>query len=309
MNPFRSGVVALVGRPNAGKSTLLNALLGAKLAITSTKPQTTRDRIAGILTTTTWQAVVLDTPGLHEARTELNRALVRRAQAALAEADVVVWVEDTARLHHVRQGEGPLLDDAAEPLIAEIAKAGKPVVFVPNKLDLVPPEMALPLIDEVRQRLPLAAAVPVSARKGRGLDALKDEIGALLPEGPARHDADAWTEATERFLVAECVREQILHLTAQEVPYATAVEIERFDEKERDTRGLVRIHAAIRVERPSQKAILIGRGGQMIKKIGTRARKEIEALLEARVHLELFVKVEPDWTRTAKGLRRAGYGD
>ncbi len=307
MSSFRSGVVALVGRPNAGKSTLLNALLGQKLAITSNKPQTTRDRIAGILSTDTFQAVLLDTPGLHEAWTELNKAMVQRSTDALAEADLVIWVEDTALLTHRKTVEGPLLDEVAELVLNHLVNAGKPVLFVANKIDKVPVTQALPLIAEVSQRLPLAAAIPMSALKKDGMQGLLDELQRHLPVGEAQHDPELWTQATERFLAAEIVREKIFQLTEQEIPYAAAVQIERFDESERESRRLVRVHAAILVERASQKGIVIGKGGDMIKRIGVAARRDLEELLDAQVHVELFVKVEPDWTRTLSGLRKAGY--
>lgn len=307
--PFVSGVVALVGRPNAGKSTLLNALVGEKVAIVSSKPQTTRDRIAGIVNTPDMQALVLDTPGVHDAWTELNRRMVRRAWDAVAEADVVVWVVDLAAIaRRARQGE-PWLDDEEERLVERLLADSRPIVFVPNKIDVVGPEQALPAIDTIRARLGdrLTAAVPISAAKADGVDALRAVLRGLLPPGDPRYPTDQWTDATERFLVAEAIREPIVRLTKQEIPYATAVEIEQFDESERDTRDLVRIHAAIWVDRPQQKPILVGKGGAMIKRIGTEARREIEQLLGCRVHLELFVKVERDWTATPGGVRRAGY--
>ncbi|MCB9666056.1 MAG: GTPase Era [Alphaproteobacteria bacterium] len=306
--PFRAGLVALIGRPNAGKSTLLNQILGSKLAITSSKPQTTRDRVVGIHTDAVMQAVLLDTPGIHKAWTELNKAMVQRATDAVADADVVCWIEDMTLLApRVAQG-GELLDGAADAIVRILEQAGTPVILVANKLDVVPPPTVLPVIEAVRQRLPLHAAVPLSALTGDGLSDLLAEIRTALPVGPALYDADTWTQVSERFLAAELVREKVFHLTEQEIPYSTAVEIEVFDESERDTRGLIRIHAAVIVERPPQKAIVIGRGGEMIKRIGTLARKDLERLLDAKVHLELFVKVEKDWTKTAGGLRRVGFG-
>lgn len=304
---FRTGFVALLGRPNAGKSTLLNLILGSKLAITSAKPQTTRDRIVGVHTDDHMQAVLIDTPGIHKAWTELNKSMVHRATSAVADADVVCWIEDMTLLAPRVQRGQPLLDGAAEAIVAMIREAGTPAILVANKLDVVHPSTVLPVIDAVRQALPLHAAVPLSALTGDGLSDLLAEIRTALPVGPPLYDPDAWTQVSERFLAAELIREKIFHLTEQEIPYATAVEIEVFDESEREAGGQVRIHAAVIVERPQQKAIVIGKGGEMIKRIGTLARKDLQRVLDARVHLELFVKVERNWTRTTGGLRKVGY--
>lgn len=304
---FRTGYVALIGRPNAGKSTLLNELLGNKLAITSAKPQTTRNRIAGILTDDRMQAVLIDTPGIHEAWTELNKSMVKVALDALGEVDVVCWLGDMTVLARRAELGEPVLDALDDAIAAHLQGAGRPVVFVANKVDVVPHPLLLPVIDAVRQRLPIAAAVPVSALTGDGVGVLKEELRRHLPEGPALFPPDEWTQVSERFLVAEIVREKIFHLTEQEVPYATHVEVIRFDETEREDRGLVRIYADITVERESQKGILIGKGGEMLKRIGTLARKDLVELLGCRVHLELHVRVERDWTRTLRGLRRVGF--
>lgn len=307
-NPaFRCGTVALIGRPNAGKSTLLNRILGAKLAITSSKPQTTRDRIVGVHTTDHSQLILVDTPGLHKAWTELNKAMVRHTESAISDVDVVCWVEDmTVLVPRAQKGQEPS-DAAVEAITEMLVRAGRPVILVANKIDVVSKQMLLPVIDALSKRLTLLAVIPMSALQGDGMDALMKEIEAKLPVGPALYPADHWTEQTERFMTAEIIREKIFHLTEQEIPYATAVEIEVFDESERETNHIVKIHAAIIVERDAQKPILIGKGGDMIKRIGTLARKDLVELLDCRVHLELFVKVEPEWTRTEKGLRRVGY--
>jgi GTP-binding protein Era len=306
---FRFGRVALIGQPNAGKSTLLNRLLGSKLAITSAKPQTTRHRIAGVFTTDRFQAVLLDTPGIHEAWTELNKVMVDRAISALSEADVVCLVGDmTVYAGRVRASE-PVLDTTDERILAALERAGRPVIFVANKIDVVDAKLALPVIDEFRGRIPsFAAAIPLSALTGDGVDRLVAELAEHLLEGEAEFDPEQWTDLPERFLAAEIVREKIFHLTEQEIPYSTHVEIVSFDESERETRDLVKIHADVVVERSSQKAIVIGKGGEMLKRIGTMARKEIQELLGCRVYLELFVKVEKDWTRTTGGMRRVGFG-
>jgi GTP-binding protein Era len=310
MTEHRCGFVALVGRPNAGKSTLLNSILGSKLAITSAKPQTTRHRIAGIHSDEQMQAILVDTPGIHDAWTELNRSMVARALAVLADVDVVCWVGDmTALARAVEDGEA-VLDEADKQIARHCAKAGVPVIFAANKIDVVPHPLLLPVIDAVSRELEVRAAIPISALTGDGVPALLEEIRGALPEGPALYPADEWAQVSERFLVAEIVREKVFHLTEQEVPYATHVEVRLFDESEREApRGIVRILADVVVERESQKGIVIGRGGEMLKRIGTLARKELVTLLGCRVYLELFVRVEKDWTRSARGLRRVGFED
>lgn len=307
--PFHSGHVALIGRPNAGKSTLLNQILGVKVAITSAKPQTTRDRIQAVHTDERMQAVLVDTPGIHKAWSELNKAMVRRAEGALADVDLVCWLEDTTLLARRHEAGQPLLDRGSEVIAHMIQNAGTPCILVLNKVDLVHPATLLPILDAYRHVLDFAALIPLSALTGDGLPDLLAEIHGHLPEGPPLYDPEQWTQVTERFLAAEVVREKIFHLTEQEIPYATAVEVEVFDESERETRGLVRIHAAIAVERPQQKGIVIGKGGEMLKRIGTLARQDLQELLDCRVHLELFVKVERDWTKTKRGIRKMGYRD
>lgn len=310
MSAFRSGYVALLGCPNAGKSTLLNQILGSKLAITSSKPQTTRHRIAGIHTDDAMQVVLLDTPGVHDPFTELNKKMVDRALATLGEADVVCFLGDMTELGR-RAEKGEAILGGAEGRIAEILDGVDiPVVFVANKIDIVPRPLLLPVLEAVHERLSPAALVPISAMTGDGVDVLLSEVAALLPEGEPLFPPDEWAQVTERFLVEEIIREKIFHLTEQEVPYATLVDVRSFDESRREgPKPLVRIMADIVVERPTQKGIVIGKGGEMLKRIGTLARKELQEVLECRVYLELFVKVERDWTRTAKGLRKVGFSD
>ena len=306
---FRCGYVALIGAPNAGKSTLLNRILGSKLAITSAKPQTTRNRVVGIHSNDEMQAVFVDTPGIHEAWTELNRSMVDRAKAALNDVDVVCWIGDMTLL--ARRAEDQTvactLSDLDRSIAGLVSDSGAPVVFVANKIDVVPHPLLLPVIDAISQELEVAAAVPVSALTGDGVPLLLREVRQRLPEGPPLFPPDEWAQVTERFLVSEIVREKIFHLTEQEVPYATHVVVRQFDESARDDKGLIRIHADIVVERESQKGIVIGRGGEMLKRIGTLARKELVEVLGARIYLELFVRVERDWTRSAHGLRRVGF--
>ena len=307
MNPHRCGTVALIGRPNAGKSTLLNELLGGKLAITSPKPQTTRHRIAGVRTVPGMQAILVDTPGIHKAWTELNKTMVERSIEAISEVDCVLWLEDLEPMAQRAEKGEPILDEPAEHIASLLEAAGRPVIFVANKIDKVPRAMALPVIEAVANRLKLHTAIPVSALKADGTDIILAELAKILPEGPPMFPEDHWTDVSERFLVSEIIREKIFHLTEQEVPYATNVEIERFDETARE-KGLVKIYAAIVVERPQQKGIIIGKGGAMLKKIGSTSRAEIEKILECKVYLELFVKVEADWTKSKSGLKRAGFG-
>jgi GTP-binding protein Era len=307
LSAFRCGYVALIGRPNAGKSTLLNQILGSKLAITSAKPQTTRNRIAGISTEENSQLILLDTPGIHEAWTELNKAMVSRAFNTLEEVDVVCWLGDMTRLARRVERQQAILTKTEENIAQAIEAARRPVIFVANKIDIVPQQLVLPVIDAIQKRIDIAAAVPISALTGDGVTPLVKEIRQLLPEGPQLFPEDEWTQVSERFLVAEVVREKIFHLTEQEVPYATFVDIVKFDESERQTNNIVRIYADVVVERGSQKGIVIGRGGEMLKRIGTLARLELQEILDCRVHLELHVKVIKDWTRTLRGLRRVGF--
>lgn len=307
--PFRCGYAALIGRPNAGKSTLLNQILGSKLAITSSKPQTTRNRIAGIHTTDDMQVVLVDTPGIHPAWNELNKAMVKHATAAIADVDVVLWLGDMIPLARRVEAGNPVFDAEDELLAAMIEKSGRKVVFVANKIDVVPYPLVLPVMAAVHARLPtLSAAIPVSALSGDGVAVLVGEIRKLLPEHPALFPKETWTEVSEKFLAAEIVREKVFHLTEKEIPYSVAVDVVKFDEEERESEApIVRIYADIIVERSSQKGILIGKGGEMLKRIGTMARLEIAALLGCRVHLALFVKVEKDWTKTRGGLRKVGF--
>jgi GTPase len=305
---FRSGYVGLLGRPNAGKSTLLNQILGSKLAITSAKPQTTRNRIAGIHSTPTMQAVLLDTPGIHDPFTELNKSMVDRAMSVLGEVDVVCFLGDMTELS-ARAEKGIDIFGGPEGQIVDILnKTQIPTIFVANKIDVVPLPLLLPVFEAAAARMKLVSAIPISALTGDGVPELVEQMRLMLPEGPPLFPVDEWAQVTERFLVAEIIREKIFHLTEQEVPYAAHVEVRKFDEERREgPKGIIEIYADIVVERQSQKGIVIGKGAAMLKRIGTLARKELQEVLECRVHLELFVKVEKDWTRTVRGLRKVGF--
>ncbi len=290
----RSGFVAIVGRPNVGKSTLLNALLGRKIAAVTPKPQTTRRRLLGIKTLPAAQIMFIDTPGIHHARDLLNERMVERAVQSLGEADAVLWLIDAV------QG----LQAADRDIAAQLPAAPKPVIVGLNKIDAMGKPALLPLMAEVAALLPERPAVPLSATTGENLDALLDAIVAVLPEGPRYYPADELTDEPERAIVAEIVREKVMLETRDEIPYAVAVTIDAFEEK--PDKDLAVIKATVHVARESQKPIIIGAGGARIKAIGQAARAEIEDLLGTRVFLELFVRVQSDWTKQVARLREFG---
>lgn len=293
----RCGAVAMAGRPNVGKSTLLNRLLGSKIAIVTPKPQTTRDRILGILTMDDWQILFQDAPGIHRSHKALNRRMVAEALAVMDDCDVVLMVTE---------GSDPAVNLKRDEMVLErVAASGLPAVLALNKVDLLGKPKLLPLIDAYHKRHTFQAIVPVCALDGDGLDALLDELTRILPEGPAMFPADQLSDRPLRFLASEFIREKVMLFTKQEVPYSTAVSIDVF--KEPPPPAVVGIMATIHVERSSQKAIVIGRHGAMLKRIGTAARVEMEALLGRKVFLELFVRVEENWASSEKGLNKVGY--
>lgn len=284
--PPKSGTVAFVGRPNAGKSTLMNRLLEEKLAIVSDKPQTTRHRIVGILSGERGQMVFYDTPGIHKPMHRLNRQMVRYALDAMNDADVTCLLVDVSE--KAGGGDAYLLDLAGKVE----GKEGKRVLAL-NKVDRIKKPELLPRIEHYAKTGLFEEIVPISAAKGDNCDRLLDVLWNLLPEGEPMFDPELLTTHPERFLVAERIREKVLELTTEELPYTTAVVIERWEEDEE--RNLVLIYATILVERPGQKKIVVGRQGQMIKAIGTAARVDLENYLERRVYLDLNVRLEPDW--------------
>jgi len=290
----RCGFCAVVGRPNVGKSTLLNRIVGDKVAIVSPRPQTTRNRLTGIKTTGDTQLILVDTPGIHKARGLMTGRMVATALRSLRETDVVLLVVDASR------GLRPEDEDVA----ALSAQAGTEIVVALNKMDRVKKEALLPLIQRVADLLPGREIVPVSALTGENVADLLDTIVSRLPAGPALFPADEVTEQTERFLAQEMIREKLLLHTREEVPYNTAVLVESFEEK--PDRGLIVIRATIYVERPSQKPIVIGEGGARIKEIGRSARLEMEAFFGTKVYVELFVKVRRGWSKDARVLAELG---
>jgi GTP-binding protein Era len=290
----RSGFVAIAGRPNVGKSTLLNRILGRKIAIVTPKPQTTRRRLMGIKTTETSQLIFVDTPGIHQARGLMSERMVAQAKQGIADADVVLWLVDG------RTG----LDRADREIAVLLEPRKERLVVGLNKIDAGAKSSLLPLMQELSALVPGAELVPLSALTGENVDVLLDSVAKLLPEGPRYYPADDVTDETERAIVAEIVREKVMLETREEIPYAVAVTIDSFEELKE--RNLVRIKATIHVERPSQKAIVIGEKGSRLKSLGRSARLDIEQLVGARVYLELFVRVQEDWTKHVGRLREFG---
>lgn len=293
---YRSGYVALVGRPNAGKSTLLNALVGQKIAAVSDKPQTTRFRIQGVITKPEGQIVLVDTPGVHKPGYEMNRRMMATVQDALMGVDLVCLIRDASS----STGSGDKF------VLELIQRSNKPAILLLNKIDKLKDKAALlPLIDWYRNEYEWREIVPISALRGNVIDVLPNEMIKHLPEGEPLFGEDELTDQSMRTLVAEIVREKILQTTGDEIPYVTAVVTEKWEEVRED---FTRIHCAIFVERSSQKKIVIGKGAASLKEIGTRAREDIEHLLGHRCHLELFVKVEKDWRNKATLLEELGMG-
>lgn len=287
---FKSGFVAIVGRPNAGKSTLVNTLVGRKVAIVSPRPQTTRNRIQGILNRDDAQIVLIDTPGIHKPENVLSRQMMDEAEHALEGIDILSLIVDAS----AEFGAGDRFS------IDWVRRFKGPVFLLLNKVDLVSKPLLLPLIDRYRKLFDFAEIFPVSALTGEGCFDLVKAWLARLPEAPPYFPPDQFTDQPERFLAAELIREKAIHATREEVPHAVAVLVDSFEETEK----LIKIRATIYVERDGQKGILIGKGGEMIKKIGTLARKEIESILGAHVFLELFVKVQPNWRQNAALVRQ-----
>jgi GTP-binding protein Era len=292
---FRSGFVAILGAPNAGKSTLLNRILGQKISITSKKPQTTRNRILGILNRPSAQLVFIDTPGVHKATDRLNIRIVETALSSLGDGDVILVIIDVARSDPVSEGL----------MVRKVKASKKPVVLALNKIDLIPKTDLLPIINRWSVVTSFDDIVPISAEKGTQVDRLLASLETLLRFGPPFFSDDIVTDLPERFIASEMIREKVFRLTGEEIPYATAVTVEAFKEEKKGS--LVRIHATIHVERDSQKGIIIGKGGRMLKSIGETSRREIERLLGVKVFLKLFVRVQKNWSKDTRALRKFGY--
>ncbi len=295
-NEHRSGFVAIVGRPNVGKSTLINQLIGEKIAIMSPKPQTTRHRIMGVLTKPNYQIVFVDTPGLHKGKDLLNKTIDKIAVAAISDVDVVLYVVDRKK------------DLASEYIVSYFKQAKVPVFLVINKIDLLANKSE---IDEIilsyMDSYPFVGVIPLSAKEGTYVDKIEELVVPMLEQGPRFFPEDMKSDQTEEKLMSELIREKILYHTEQEVPHAVAVVIESL--KENDEMNTIDVSALIIVERPTQKQILIGKGGEKMKKIGMEARKEINILLNTKIHLSLWVKVKKDWRNRAQDIKSFGLSE
>ncbi len=296
----RSGMVAIVGPPNAGKSTLMNHFLGQKISIVSHKPQTTRNRILGVVNGDDYQIVLLDTPGLHKARQPLNREMVRIAMESLKEVDAILYMIDVSLPlpEKIEQEKNREMLEQMDGVVA-------PVILILNKVDLLDKEQLLPMIKRYSDIYPFHAVMPLSALTGEGTIQVIEELLTILPLGPRYFPEDIPTDVSERFLVAEIVREKVFLQTGQEIPYSSAVTIESFQED--DKKQMTTIHATIVLERNSQKGIVIGKGGKKLKSIGIAARKDIEKMLGQKVLLKLWVKVRKNWTKDERFLKELGF--
>ena len=292
---YLSGYIAIVGPPNVGKSTLLNRILGKKLAIVSPRPQTTRNRILGIYNKDDFQMVFMDTPGIHHTRTALHRSMVASAFAAFNEVDIIMVM--------IESGCGD--DSEISDILNNLSGTGKLCFLLINKIDKGPKEKLLPVIADYGRRYPFDAIIPVSALNGDGVDLLLDELKSKLEPGPQFFPKEMETDQTESFLISEVIREQIYYHMKQELPYSSAVTVETIDDISRD--GFLSVSARIHVETVSQKGIFIGRGGSMIKAIGRSARLELEKIFGVRVYIDLIVRVEKNWSKDGRALRRLGY--
>ena len=292
---FKSGFVTIVGAPNVGKSTLLNRILGEKISITSKKPQTTRNRILGVVHRPNSQMVFIDTPGVHKAESIFNIRIVDVALGAIGDADLILLLIDVTH-------PDPPSDTI---LLQALKKQNRAVILAVNKIDGVDKAKILNVIEEWAALYEFREVVPISARQGIQMDRLLEVMEAALPQGPPYFPEDSITDVPERFIVAEMIREKVFRLTGQEIPYSTAVTVEEFSEDV--SRGLMSIYASIHVERDSQKGIVIGKGGRKLKQIGEAARKDIERMIGIQVFLKLFVHVQKNWSKDTKALRRFGY--
>jgi len=293
---FLSGFIAIIGPPNVGKSTLLNRFLGQKIAITSPKPQTTRNRILGIYNGDDSQMVFIDTPGIHQTRSLLHKSMVRSAKACLGEVDVILLVVGLEETGHI---------NGLDIILGLLKKTAKPAILAINKIDLIEKERLLPIIESYNELHCFDSIMPISALYGDGVENLRAELRKRLSPGPQLFPPDMLTDKSEEFLIAEIIREKIYHETREELPYSSAVMVEKLEQD--NERNLLSVMAVIYVEKTSQKGMIIGKNGRMIKRIGTNARMEMERIFSAKVYLELFVKVENRWSSDTRSLTRLGY--
>lgn len=292
---FKSGFVSIIGRPNVGKSTFINRVIGQKIAIMSDKPQTTRNKIQGVYTTNHSQTIFIDTPGIHKPKHKLGDFMMKVAQNTLKEVDLILFM--------INAEEGYGRGD--EFIIEKLKQTNTPVFLIINKIDQIHPDQLLPLIEQYKELYPFKEIVPISALQGNNIDTLLQQIEAVLPEGPQYYPEDQVTDHPERFIITELIREKVLHLTREEIPHSIAVVMDTLERRENN--AAIYVGATIIVERDSQKGIVIGKRGSMLKEVGQRARVDIEALLGSKVFLELWVKVQKDWRNKASQLRDYGF--
>lgn len=295
-NSYKSGFISIIGRPNVGKSTFLNRVIGQKIAIMSDKPQTTRNKIQGVLTREASQMVFIDTPGIHKPKHKLGEFMIKVSKNTLREVDIIMFMVNA------EQGIGK-----GDEFILELLEGTKtPVFLVVNKIDQIHPDELVQTIETYKGKFPFAEIVPISALQGNNVDELLQTIDEYLPEGPQYYPADQVTDHPERFIISEMIREKVLHLTREEIPHSIAVVIDKI-KRDDENENMIRVQATIMVERDSQKGIVIGKRGALLKEVGTQARKDIEMLLGSKIFLELWVKVQKDWRNKSAHLRDFGY--
>lgn len=295
-NSYKSGFISIIGRPNVGKSTFLNRVIGQKIAIMSDKPQTTRNKIQGVLTRDQSQMIFIDTPGIHKPKHKLGEFMIKVSKNTLREVDLIMFMVNA------EQGLGK-----GDEFILELLEGTKtPVFLVVNKIDQIHPDELVNIIETYKGKFPFAQIIPISALQGNNVDNLLVAIEKYLPEGPQYYPADQVTDHPERFIISELIREKVLHLTREEIPHSIAVVIDKI-KRDEENEHMIRVQATIMVERDSQKGIVIGKRGALLKEVGTLARKDIEMLLGSKVYLELWVKVQKDWRNKSTHLRDFGY--
>ena len=297
-NGYKSGFISIIGRPNVGKSTFLNRVIGQKIAIMSDKPQTTRNKVQGVLTTDDSQMIFIDTPGIHKPKHKLGDFMLKVSKNTLREVDVIMFMVNAEQ----KLGKGD------EFILEMLAGNPTPVFLVINKIDAIHPDELLGIIESYKERYDFAEIVPISALQGNNVENLLVTLAKYLPEGPQYYPADQVTDHPERFIISELIREKVLHLTREEIPHSIAVVIDKI-RRDEENEDKIHVAATIIVERDSQKGIVIGKRGALLKEVGTRARKDIEMLLGSKVYLELWVKVQKDWRNKATHLRDFGFRD